>query len=756
MKHNIIFFFLRLPLAMLYTGSLTVLWIVTTITLCAQGDIPIGEWRTHISYASIEHITHSSQKIFGASRHGLVVFDKTENSLSTLTKLNGLTTVGISALAYHESTQQLLIAYEDGRFDVVKENTITPFSPTQTSTLTGSKKINHITTHQGLAYLSTDYGILIFDLTRSNLKETWRDLGRNGSTLKINATTFFGDSIYAATAKGIIAGRLSDNLLDYANWKREDSNDFDAEVLQIATFNNAVYATLNNLGIYKNSQSSWILQDVFQGSSFTNLIASTSSLFILAENKIWTLNNSDILEQIESPLLTKPQTVTKISTNEVWIGDGTNGLVSNVTGSFSSYLPNGPRAANSIRLVLINGQLVALSGGFTVARQPNRLPGYIDFFDRGSWSTSQSVMEDLTDIASTSENKFTISSFGFGIEERNEQGALALFDETNSTLINTNSPTRSVNVTALAYSPEGSWVANYGAASSLHLLTTTAVWEAFSFPINSAQYPLDLAIDFSGNIWMVLDPLQGGGLLVFNKLSGESRYLTDAPGAGGLPSRNVRSITVDRTGSVWIGTDRGVAYFLSGTNFFGTSVNAIRPIFENRFLLQEDRITALAIDGGNRKWMGTERGVWLFNATGEELIQNFTIENSPLLANGIQSIKVDPTSGEVFFATTEGIISYRSNATVATSAPYTVKIFPNPVTQNFRGEVGINGLPIDAVVKITDIRGKLVWQTQANGGSTSWNVMDYTGKKVSTGMYIVFCATADGNERTVGKIAVVD
>ncbi len=255
---------------------------------------------------------------------------------------------------------------------------------------------------------------------------------------------------------------------------------------------------------------------------------------------------------------------------------------------------------------------------------------------------------------------------------------------------------------------------------------------------------------------MLANPNQGGGIIVFNKELNKSAYLTEVAGSGGLPSKNVRSIAMDRDGYVWVGTDIGVAYFIDPTDLYVPGTNAIKPIFENRFLLKDDKVTALAVDGGNRKWMGTERGVWLFNATGETLIHNFTAENSPLLSNVIRAIEIDDKTGEVFFSTDKGLISYRSDATVGTDKFESIKIFPNPVTAEFTGTVGISGLANDAIVKITDISGKLIWQTKANGGTASWNVRDYNGNHAATGMYIVFSATEDGGENAVGKIAVIE
>lgn len=178
--------------------------------------------------------------------------------------------------------------------------------------------------------------------------------------------------------------------------------------------------------------------------------------------------------------------------------------------------------------------------------------------------------------------------------------------------------------------------------------------------------------------------------------------------------------------------------------------------FGNSYLLRDEKVTAIEIDGGNRKWIGTENGVWLFNPFGEEQIYNFNEQNSPLLSKKIIDLEINSQTGELFLMTDAGIASFRSDATEGEAAFSKVKIFPNPVTNQFNGQVGISGLVTDAIVKITDVSGKLIWQTKANGGSASWNVRDYNGSRAATGMYLVFCIAQDGTESMVGKIAVVN
>lgn len=733
--------------------------VFTTPNFCyGQADIPIGTWRIHTSYHAINSIAVSNEMIFGAAGNGVMVVDRSDNSISTYSKLNGLSGSSITCITYDEITSLLLVVYSDGRFDVVDpDNNITGFDPTANAAFTGSKKINDVYVHNSKAYLAADYGVVVFDLGRRQITETWRDLGKQGETLSIIQCTIAEDSIFLATKNGVIAGDLRNNLLDFNNWRRFSEGVFSGPVECIAYFNGAIYAAIDNSGIHSYKNGGWVVKDYLRESLFSAMHASPGKLLIAEANKLWELSVVDELVEIRSPLIEQPRAVFTDQNNGIWIGDGQNGLISNASGNFVNYLANGLSNEKISRLGYDQGVIYALGGGYSESGMALGNIGRVDKLSDGIWSFENSALHDLTDLAiDQNTKKMYRSSFGFGVEEKDTQGTVRTFDESNSPLVNTNSATGFVNVTALENSPEGLWVANYGADKSLHLFKNNDTWESFSFPITASKYPLQLLSDFSGNVWMSLNPALGGGVFVFNRTGNTSAYLTDVVGSGGLPAKAVHSMAVDRDGMVWVGTDQGVGFYINPSEVFSATVDAIKPIFESRFLLKDDKVTAIAVDGGNRKWMGTERGVWLFNSTGEKLIYNFTSQNSPLLSNGIRDIEINDQSGEVFFATDEGLVSFRAGATESNSSFQSVKVFPNPVTSNFAGTVGISGLATDSIIKITDISGKLVWQTQSNGGTATWDVRDYKGQRAATGVYLIFSITQDAGESIVAKIAVVD
>jgi hypothetical protein len=712
----------------------------------AQPEIPLGQWRMHLSYNSIKCLTSSNDKIFAAAESGILVFDKADNSLSTYTKLNGLSDTGISFILFDQITGTLVVTYANGNIDLVKDNVVTNFDRLKNSILvSGSKRINHISVRNGFAYLSTDFGLVVFDLGNQELKETWRDIGVDGANPMVRSSMFMGDSIFLATNSGIQAGNIHTNLLDFNNWKRFEGGVFD-DAIGLSAFNSKVYAAISGVGIFHYENGKWIQEPYLPGLNYQFINASDNELIIGESENVWVINPSNTPVKLVNDKVTKPQYA--IEDGPIWIGDLKNGLIANSSGASNQYIVNGPTTNDHFRLKYHDGALYSVSGGFTTTGVPLGNSGTLNVFKDGTWSNELTPITDVTDVEFFNSARY-VSSFGNGLQQRDASGTTILFNESNSPLNKATLPD-GVFVTALASQGEELFVANYRSNEPIHSLSGDGSWQSYSLDYAVAQFTTELELDFSNNLWLAISPLVSGGLIVFDPETNDQRHLTDAPGAGDLPNRNVRSLAVDRDGYVWVGTDEGVAYF------FDKDEDAAKPIFENRFLLRDEKITAIEVDGGNRKWIGTERGVWLFNPTGEELIHSFTAENSPLLSNRIRDIEINDLTGEVFFATDKGIVSYRSDATASTNAFQSVKIVPNPVTGDFSGSISISGLATDAFVKITDISGKLIWETNANGGTATWNVRDYNGSRAATGVYLVFAASADGRESVVGKIVVVN
>ena len=264
-----------------------------------------------------------------------------------------------------------------------------------------------------------------------------------------------------------------------------------------------------------------------------------------------------------------------------------------------------------------------------------------------------------------------------------------------------------------------------------------------------------IVLDLDGNRWI----RQGdfGGILVISPKN-QSQFVSTGVGSGSLPSNNVKSLAKDRDGQMWAGTDKGVVVFDNPSAVFsGKNFDAYTPVFERRRLLGNETVTSIAVDGGNRKWMGTKNGIFLFSPDGTELVINFTEKNTPLPTNEISYITAEPNTGEVYIRTPKGMVSYRGTATEGSlkQDENAVKVFPNPVRPDFDGQIGIEGLVENAFVKITDVVGNLVYETRANGGTAVWNGKTLAGGRVETGIYLIFSGNKKGEETLVSRLAVV-
>lgn len=730
------------------SALLILLFLETCYCSAQENDIPLGSWRLHLNYSNIKCLAQVGEHIYGAAEFGLMVVDPQEHSTGSITKLNGLSGIGVNYIASDEQKHMLIIGYQDGTIDFLEDSKIANLQTLKTTPgITGSRSINHISVSGKLAYASTDFGVVVLDIEKKEIRETWRDLGTTGQTIHIYQSAILNDSIFLATEKGVWCGSLKTNLLDFNSWKKFNSGEFNKGVKTITSFNNTIYTSVDGSGIFRKQSNSWIKETFLQSLNYTRLRGTESKLFVCSGTTLWQVDKQNQLTEIKSPDLTLPSDVLERNGN-LYISDNSNGiLLRGEDKSILSFVASGPRLNSFWDVRYDQSALQTIGGGYAESLLPLNNPGIVSTFSN-NWFTSKLSVSDITDFDFSDPSQFFYASFKDGLLEVNEQQELK-FNTTNSPLENN-------AITAIQKTAEGVWVANYNATKPLHLLKRDGLWESYSFPFAAAKFPIKLIQDNEDNLWMLISPKDGGGIVVFNKQLNKSVYLNDQGGQGGLPSKGVNSIAIDRSGRVWVGTDQGIVYFSNPSAIFSGAVNAERPIYDSRFLLRDEKITALAIDGGDRKWIGTENGVWLFDALGEKLFYYFTTDNSPLLSNHIQCIGINPRSGEVFFGTDKGLVSFRSDATEGQLNFDQVKIFPNPVTTQFTGLVAMEGLSTDSIIKITDVAGKLVWQTIANGGTASWNMRDVSGKPVGTGIYLVFSTTADGSDRNVGKIAIVE
>ncbi len=737
-------------------------------------NIPLGTWRTHANYQATRRIAPTPEKIFCATTQGLFSLDRSDQSLETLSKISGLSENVVTEIAYHTPTQNLLIVFQNSNINLLKDNTLTEIALIRDANLTGSKTINDIFFEGDIAYLSADFGVVLLDVRQNVVLETWRNLGQSGERLAIKASTISQDSVLLASEEGILIASRQSNLLDFNNWQFFDTQNGlpNAVPIGIVSRGGAVYAAYQNEGIYKYThQGTWQVLNSPSFSSINHLDLAQENLLVSLQGQFWRINQAEEIEVVNNALFNQVQQTLQDEAGTLWLADSQNGLLGNLQGNFQAYFPNNPARPENQSVNYLNGKMIVSAGGFTSNYTPQNQPYGFYTFEDGFWKNynafdtrfSENIppLNDLVQATySTRTQSYYFASFGQGVLLQNSEDAFEVLD------LNTSNSTWQADEDGLlriadvkADNRGGIWLAQHSVRAgqaALHQINDEGIWQSFTPSFAAGRHPLGILIDFNQNKWLRLTPERGGGIWVFNEEGNRSRYLTTQVNEGNLPSQSINALAQDRNGQMWIGTNQGIAVFLNPNAVFEGAVNAITPIFELRPLLRAEVINAIAIDGGNRKWIATNNGLWLFSPDGSALVYHFTTENSPLGTNIILDLSINPQTGEVFIITAQGLFSYRGTATAGTITHQNVKVFPNPVRPNFNGLVGISGLVENANVKITDISGRLFYETRAEGGSASWDLNDYSGVRAKAGIYLIFSSNFDGSETLVSKLAVLE
>jgi len=377
------------------------------------------------------------------------------------------------------------------------------------------------------------------------------------------------------------------------------------------------------------------------------------------------------------------------------------------------------------------------------------------------------VLDFIALAADPSDGSLWAGSFGGGLVNFKPNGTPLIFKQNNSTLQPAIGDPGSYRVSGLAFDQNNNlWVSNYGASQELHVRKADGSWRAFTIPFTHLENAVgQILVDDYNQIWIVSP--KDNGLFCFNY--GQSidninddhwKFYRQGPGNGNLPSNNVLCILKEKNGFIWVGTDRGIGIIqCAGSVFSPQSCDAILPVVQQGnfagLFFKDETVQCMAIDGANRKWIGTKNGVWLVSEDGEKIIYRFTEENSPLLSNDVRKIAVDPATGEVFISTFNGICSFRSTSTDPVANNNNILAFPNPVPAGYSGSIAIRGLTNNAMVKIAELNGRLVFQARALGGQMIWNGRNYKGEKAASGVYLVIVRDDSGIDRAVSKIVIL-
>jgi hypothetical protein len=759
---------------------LSVFMIFFGLALYSSGQQPVGSWTDHLSYNSARNLAVGTKELFASTGSTIMVYNLEFAELRKLSRAQGLTESGINTIAFSLSNNSLIIAYSSTNIDLVRNNVVYNIPDIKRKYIPGKKEINKIRTNGNYAYMACSFGIVIADVTKNEIYDTWKP-GTSSQIAEVYDIAFSNSKVYAATNMGVFfadAGNLG--LSYYGNWNLITTLPVPyAKYTSIIVSANKVY--VNRAGgspggdyIYlidtDNSSSLFSYQSGIINLSFDPYpggftVTSATSVRIFRDD-------GSLVKTITAFGSGTPNISQALIVNQdIWIADINAGLIRGENMSFFNNLVlPGPKSNDVINLSSGNGSTF-ISGG-AVDNSWNNLwrPFQVYIHQNNNWnSIVSSSLKDAMRVLPDPDNPahFFVSTWGMGLMEYEDNVLMHQYDDSNSPLktIVPGAPYSRICGLAMDKS-KNLWLTQSGVPGTIKILKPDGTWIINPVTIDAPTIG-DIIITKSGHKWIVLP--RGFGLFVLDDNNTPENFTDDrfktmlVKDTENKVFSNISCIAEDLDGNIWVGTDQGPVVYFNPEKIFDEDPRAFRIKFSRNdgtglsdYMLGTEVISSIAIDGANRKWLGTiNSGAYLFSSDGTTQILNYNEENSPMLSNSVATMAIDNKSGEVWFGTAKGVISVRGDATSGAEKFRNVYTFPNPVREDYSGKVTITGLMRNSQIKITDISGNLVYEMNSEGGQASWDLKTYNGKRVSTGVYLVFCSSEDGSQSFVTKMLVI-
>lgn len=736
------------------------------------------KWEIYQAYQNTELVEETNNHVFAVADSSLYAYSKEDNSVTAYSRKNGLSDNKIKALRYHASSHTLVIAYRNGNIDLFSNEGIYNLPYLKNNSSVQNKTINDIYFYQDYAYLSAEVGILVVNLNKKEIADTYR-IGSVRSACILNG------HLYALTSEGIRQGNLTDNLLDQSNWSNLSLQTTDFEISQIcriADFNNRLCLAVSNLGVYYLADNT--LTRFLHNTSLSNMKVENSKLLSFSASTLYVADNLNGFQTIAGLSNLRDASYLQTADN-YWLACGEDGLKGIKKNTGSSYeiitdqlTINSPKNNYAWDLQFKGGKLWVTGGGRNTDRywRQNTIMTYdeSDLWTNYNYriaetQTGRYFQDAMTlDVDPDDPAHSFVGYYGDGILELHNDTVLNWYHSTNSPLEAALSGNdRYVRIGGVTLDKDKNlWITNCVSSAPIKVLTAEGEWYSYTnTAIANAEIIDKILITQNGSKFINLLHSSQAGFYAFDdngtitdQSDDVSAYYASVMDSQGntLNASMFYSITEDKDGNIWAGTNIGPLVCYNPDNIESLRFNRIVLADESDYLLNGVRVNAIAVDGSNQKWIATEgSGVFLVNAEGTEVLENFTTDNSPLPTNTVNSIAINPENGKVFFAVDEyGTLSYQGDATEGKADYSDIHAYPNPVRPEHDDKVIITGLMSNSNVKITDIAGNIVYQTKSIGGQVTWNCRNAKGSRVATGIYLVLAATQEG-ESVVTKIMVI-
>ena len=559
-----------------------------------------------------------------------------------------------------------------------------------------------------------------------------------------------------------------------------------SDIDQLESFGDDFFAFGRSKTIFQYSNNQWDTLIYQPNENIRNFKVINENLIICSLNSIEIYDrNLQLLNELfayNATTFMSPNDIIK-GDGYYWIADNSKGFNRVSNNWLSDPITNGGPFSNDCFHLSSKGDQLYVASGRTNGTNWNKTYNTNGIYRfKSSWTTynrtTNSVMQQEIDTISDivwvtpnprDPNKFVASSWSGGLLSFNNNDLEERFTFHNSSL-----QTRiggngySVFVAGTCFDNNGNlWVANAFTTSPLSVKTIDGSWKSFYCGgVATNKLCTDLIIDEQyGFIWMAIKSV---GILVYDfnqtpldESDDQYKIIGSGSGTGSLPSTFVNTLAIDKDGEIWIGTDQGPVIFYSSYSIMNEpTYDAQKILIEQdgtlQYLLENERITDIEIDGANRKWISTDGGgVFLLSEEGTQTIYSFSKNNSPLYSDVINSLAINDNTGEVYMGSTDGIIGFKSTATSSNIQFKTLEVFPNPVRPEYQGNIAIRGMMNNSEVKIVNASGLPVKTVFSNGGQAIWDGLDNNNQQVGSGVYYFLVTSEDGYSKAKSKVLII-
>ncbi|MGK4051341.1 type IX secretion system anionic LPS delivery protein PorZ [Parabacteroides distasonis] len=749
-------------------------------------------WKTYLSYNNTNSVEESNDQVFVVAEGSLYTYGKEDNSIKQYYKGNGLNDNTISLIRYNKQTKSLLIIYDNSNIDILEGGVATNLPYLSTSTSIRDKQINSVLVHDEYAYLSTAFGIVVINMAKKEIKDTYK------LSLNITSCAIQNGNIYASTtnkaevSSGIIYASLKENLLDKANWKPYGlSNLSDSHTISaIASFKNTLFYLVSQQGIFYENNGE--LSRIINSSTLKYMKVIGEKLACIDNSRVFIVSDTQKFDQINLSI----NDISTYQADKYWIAEGSKGLRSIQRKGSNSFevlnepiILDGPYSNSAFDIVCKNDKVYMIIGGKDLLNGKRfDKGGYILTYDYDKWSfidpkEAQKKLNlprnprDYTSIAVTTDDSndeiVYASSMGDGVIQYKNGTPVQSYNEKNAFKETAGGyGSGYCYIDGLAFDKNGNlWMTSSEVNHAVLVLDKAGAWHRLDIEQLRGVYTInDILITSTNDKWIYVPRNTPKLVMIPNSesLDEVSSYefttLIDTDGKELTPS-NYTCVAEDKDGYIWVGTNRGAVYFTkprisSAEDKAATRCTRVKYTNEETgnlaYFLDNVVVTTLKVDAGNRKWIGTKgNGVYVLDNDNETIVYQFNTTNSPLLSDNIYDIEINDKTGEVFIGTDKGLNSYQGEASEGKSDYSEIYAYPNPVRPEHMDKVTIVGLMDNSNVKITDLNGNIIYQTKSLGGQAIWNCRNANGSRVATGVYLVLASTEEASESVVTKIIVV-